>query len=124
MKRSLLFVLGLLVLAAVPAWADGPTAQKATKGSADGITTFAITVAADGEDVYGVTIKGAQMEDIRAPQGWVGIASGSSVMFRTGEHPVTSGNSLEFKIQTSEPSAALTISFRGKEDVVGTPVNL
>jgi hypothetical protein len=124
MKRSHLFAFVVLVLAAAPAWAEGPTAAKAMGGTEDGVTTLAITVASAGDEVYGVTIKGASMEDIHAPKGWVGIASGSSVVFRTGDNPVKSGNSLAFKIQTTEPSAALTVSFRGKEDVVGTPVNL
>ncbi len=124
MKRSQLFVLVLLVLAAVPAWAQGPTAAKAVTGMEDGVTTLAITVASKGDEVYGVNIKGARLEDIRAPKGWVGIASGSTVMFRTGENPVKSGNSLAFKISTSEPSAALTGSFRGKDDTVGAPLNL
>lgn len=124
MKRSQLFVFVLLVLAAVPAWAQGPTAAKAVAGEEDGVTIVAITVASPVDEVYGVSIKGARMEDIRAPKGWVGISSGSSVIFRTGDNPVKSGSSLAFKIFTSEPTAALTVSFRGKEDAVGTPVNL
>jgi len=124
MKRSALFVLIVLVLAAAPAWAEGPTAAKAVAGTEDGVTTVAITVASKGDEVYGVNIKGAKMEDIRAPKGWVGISSGSSVIFRTGENPVKSGHSLAFTIQTSEPSASLTVSFRGKDDAVGQPVNL
>ncbi len=124
MKRSHWFVLVVLALAAAPAWAEGPTAAKAVMGEEDGVTTVAITVASKDDEVYGVTIKGARLEDIRAPKGWVGIASGSSVMFRTGENPVKSGNSLAFKIQTSEPGAGLTVSFRGKDDAVGSPVNL
>lgn len=124
MKRSHLFAFVLLVLAAVPAWAEGPTAAKAVTGSEDGVTTLAITVACTGDEVYGVTIKGASMEDIRAPKGWVGISSGSSVVFRTGENPVKSGNTLAFKIQTTEPSSGLTVSFRGKDDPIGEPVNL
>ncbi|MCI0453027.1 MAG: hypothetical protein L0Z51_11695 [Candidatus Latescibacteria bacterium] len=124
MKRSQLFVFVLLVLAAVPAWAQGPTAAKAVAGEEDGVTIVAITVASPVDEVYGVNIKGARMEDIRAPKGWVGISSGSSVIFRTGDNPVKSGSSLAFKIFTSEPTAALTVSFRGKEDAVGTPVNL
>lgn len=124
MKRSQLFVVIMLVLAAAPAWAEGPNAAKAVAGSEDGVTTLFITVSSKTEHVYGVTIKGAQMEDIRAPKGWVGISSGSSVIFRTGENPVKSGNALAFKILTTEPSAALTVSFRGKDDAVGQPVNL
>lgn len=124
MKRSYGFVLLLLVLAAAPAWADTPTAAKAVTGMEDGVTTLAITVASKGDDVYGVNIKGARLEDIRAPKGWVGISSGSSVMFRTGENPVKTGNTLAFKILTTEPSAGLTVSFRGKDDSIGQPVNL
>ena len=124
MKRSSLFVLFVLVLAAAPAWAEGPSATKAVKATDETITTFAITVASDGDEVFGVNIKGAKMEDIRAPKGWVGISSGSSVIFRTGENPVTSGNSLDFTILTSEASASLTVSFRGKDDAVGKPVTL
>lgn len=124
MKRSYLFVLVLLVLAAAPAYAETPTAAKAVTGMEDGVTTLAITVASKGSEVYGVNIKGARLEDIRAPKGWVGISSGSSVMFRTGENPVKSGNTLAFKILTTEPSAGLTVSFRGKDDALGQPVNL
>ncbi len=124
MKRSHLVICALLVLGAVPAWADNPTAAKAVAGMEDGVTTLAITVASKGDEVYGVTIKGARVEDIRAPKGWVGISSGSSVMFRTGENPVKAGHSLAFKIQTTDPAAGLTVSFRGKDDAVGQPVNL
>lgn len=124
MKRSHLFILALLVLAATPAWADGPTAAKAVTGSEDGVSTLAITVTSKTSDVYGVTIKGARVEDIRAPKGWVGISSGSSAVFRTDENPVKSGSTLAFKVMTTEPSASLTVSFRGKEDAVGQPVTL
>lgn len=123
MKRSPLFLLALLALAA-PAWADNPIAAKAVTGSDDGVTTIAVTVTSKSDEVYGVTIKGARMEDIRAPKGWVGISSGSSAMFRTSENPVKSGNALAFKISTTEPSAGLTVSFRGKDDALGQPVNL
>jgi hypothetical protein len=123
MKRSQLFLFVAFVLAAAPAWAQ-PTAKKAAAGSEDGVTTVVITVSAKGEDVYGVTIKGANVEDIRAPKGWVGISSGSNAMFRTGENPVKAGSAVTFKVMTSEPSAGMTVSFRGKEDAVGEPVNL
>jgi hypothetical protein len=124
MKRSYLFVLVLLVLAAAPAWADSPTAAKALTGSEDGVSTLAITVTSKSNDVYVVSIKGARVEDIRAPKGWVGISSGSRAVFRTGENPVKSGNSLAFKIMTTEPAADLTVSFRGKDDAIGKPVTL
>jgi hypothetical protein len=112
------------VALAVPAWADSPTAAKAVAGEDAGFTTLAITVTSNTDDVYGVTINGARVEDIRAPKGWVGIASGSSVMFRTGDNPVKRGNSLAFRVVTPEPSAGLTVSFRGKDDPVGKPLTI
>jgi hypothetical protein len=122
MKRSLLIFLALVVVA-VPVWAAGPTATKAVKAESDGITTLAVTVSSD-EDVYAITISGAAIDDVRAPKGWVGVASGNHVMFMTDENPVTGGRSLAFKILTTEPTAALKVSFRGKEDPVGSPLNI
>ena len=122
MKRSILLLLALFV-AAAPAWAAGPTANKAVKAESDGITTLAVTVSSD-EDVYAVTISGAAIDDVRAPKGWVGVASGNHVMFMTDANPVTGGRSIAFKILTTEPTASLKISFRGKEDPVGSPVNI
>lgn len=125
MKRSMVLMVTLLGVAMVaPAWADNPTAAKAVAGADEGMTTLAITVSSSTDDVYGVNIKGARVEDIRAPKGWVGIASGTSVMFRTGENPIRKGNSLAFRVVTPEPSAGLTVSFQGKDDPVGQPMNL
>ena len=122
MKRSILILLALFVVA-VPAWAAGPTASKAVKAESDGITTLAVNVTSS-EEVYAVTITGAAIDDVRAPRGWVGVASGNHVMFMTGENPVKSGNTLAFKIMTTEPSAALKVSFRGKDDPIGSPVDI
>lgn len=124
MKRSILVMLALLsALAIVPAWAAGPSATRSVAGEDNGISTLAVTVTSDTE-VFAVTISGAAVDDIRAPKGWVGVASGNHVMFRTGDNPVKGGNALAFKILTTEPTAALKVSFRGKEDPIGSPVNL
>jgi hypothetical protein len=125
MKRFyLLSILMAVAIAAVPAFAAGPSATKAVTAEADGITTLAVTVSAPGDEVFAVRISGANLDDIRAPKGWVGVASGNHVMFRTGDNPVKSGHSLQFKLLTTEPSASLTVSFQGKEDPIGQPVNL
>lgn len=121
MKRSILLLLALFLCAA-PAWA-GPAATKAVKAVSDGITTLAVTVSSD-EEVYAVSITGAAIDDVRAPKGWVGVASGNHVLFMTGESPVKDGNTLAFKILTKEPSAALKVSFRGKDDPIGSPVDI
>ena len=122
MKRSILILLALFV-AAAPAWAAGPTAKKAVKAESDGITTLAINVTSTDE-VYTVTITGAAIDDVRAPHGWVGVAAGNHVMFMTGDNPVHGGNTVAFKIMTTEPTAALKVSFRGKEDPIGNPVDI
>jgi hypothetical protein len=121
MKRTLLVLFALMVSVA-PVWA-APSAKKAVKAESDGVTTLAVTVSSD-EDVYAVTISGAAIDDLRAPKGWVGIASGNHVMFMTDENPVSGGRSIAFKILTTEPSASLKVTFRGKEDPVGAPLNI
>jgi hypothetical protein len=124
MKRSILVTLALVAVLVVPAFAAGPSATKAVAGEENGVSTLAVTVSCGDNEVYAVTISGAAVDDIRAPKGWVGVASGNHVMFRTGENPVKSGNSLAFRILTTEPSASLKVSFRGKEDPIGSPVDL
>jgi hypothetical protein len=125
MKRSFLLIVALVaVVVVVPAWAAGPSATKAVIGEDNGVSTLAVTVSGGDEEVYAVTISGAAVDDVRAPKGWVGIASGNHVMFRTGENPVKAGNALAFRIMTTEPSAALKVSFRGKEDPLGAPMTL
>jgi hypothetical protein len=122
MKRSILILLALFVSAA-PAFA-APSATKAVKAESDGITTLAVNVSSD-QEVYTVIITGAAIDDVRAPHGWVGVASGNHVMFMTGEAPIHSGSSVAFKIMTKEPSAALKVSFRDKEqDAIGNPLNI
>jgi copper(I)-binding protein len=121
MKRSILIFLALFIVAA-PAFA-APSATKAVKAESDGITTLAVNVTSDDE-VYAVIITGAAIDDVRAPHGWVGVASGNHVMFMTGENPVKAGSTIAFKIMTTEPSAALKVSFRGKEDPIGKPLDI
>ncbi len=125
MKRF--FFLSLLMVAAivaVPAFAEGPSATKAVLGEADGISILAVTVSSAGDEVFAVWMSGANLDDIRAPKGWVGVASGNRVLFRTGDNPVKSGHSLEFRLLTTEPSAALTLAFQGKDEPIGLPLNL
>jgi hypothetical protein len=125
MKRFYLLSLFLVVaVVAAPAFAAGPSATKAVTAEAEGISTLFVTVSSAGEEVFAVTISGANLDDIRAPKGWVGVASGNHVVFRTGANPVKSGNSLAFKLLTTEPSASLTVSFQGKDDPIGQPINL
>jgi hypothetical protein len=120
----ILMVVLLGVAMSAPAWAESPTAAQAVAGEDAGMTTLAITVTSNTDDVYGVNIRGARVEDIQAPKGWVGIASGSNVIFRSGANPVKRGHSLAFRVVTPEASAGLTVSFRGKDDPLGKPMTL
>jgi hypothetical protein len=113
----------LFVVCAAPAFA-APSATKAVKAESEGITTLAVNVSSD-QDVYTVIITGAAIDDVKAPHGWVGVASGNHVMFMTGDNPVKAGGSVAFKIMTKEPSAALKVSFRDKEqDAIGTSLSI
>ena len=124
MKRSLILIALIATMVVAPAWADSPTARKDVAAVESGVTTIAVTVSSSSNEIYGVVIDGARVEDIRAPKGWVGVSSGSSAVFRTSQNPVKSGNSLAFRVMTTEPAAGLKVSFRGKDDPVGQPANL
>lgn len=125
MKRSVFLSLMLVAaIVAVPAFAAGPSATKAVSGEADGVSTLYITVSSGADEVFAVSISGAKVDDIRAPKGWVGVASGNHVMFRTGDSPVKAGGSLAFKVLTTEPAASLKVSFEGKDEPIGQTMDI
>jgi hypothetical protein len=128
MKRSLwtLILTTLVALIALPVLAAGPNATKSIGSSEDGTAVVEIRVTAAGQSVYGVNIKDASgsIKDIVAPEGWVGISSGSDVIFRTGEKPIRAGSSLTFRLHTTNGSGSLSVSFRDKDSPIGTAATL
>lgn len=125
MKRSiwtLILTVAAAALVALPVFAAGPTASKNVLGNEDGTSVVLIRVTAGGESVYGITIKDASgsIKDIVAPKGWVGISSGSDVIFRTGEKPIRAGNSLTFRLHTTNEDGALSITFRDEDSPIGS----
>jgi hypothetical protein len=116
----------LVALIALPVLAAGPKATKSVGGSEDGTAVVDVRVTAAGESVYGVTIKDASgsIKDIAAPEGWVGISSGSDVIFRTGEKPIRAGSSLTFRLLTTNEGGSLSISFRDKKSPIGSTQSL
>lgn len=128
MKRSLwtLTITALAVLIALPVLAAGPNATKSVQGSEDGTAVVLIRVTASGAAVYGVTIKDASgsIKDIVAPKGWVGISSGTDVIFRTGEKPIRSGESLTFRLHTTNEDGSLSVSFRDDTSPLGDGTSL
>ena len=128
MKRSLwtLTLTALVVVIALPVLAAGPSATKSVGSSEDGTTVVDIRVTASGQSVYGINIKDASgsIKDIVAPEGWVGISSGSDVIFRTGEKPIQSGSSLIFRLHTTNGEGSLSVSFRDKKSPIGSAATL
>ena len=91
MKRSVWTIAMVALIGAAlaaPALA-GPNASKSVMGEGGSKSVVVVRVSADGQDVYGVTIKDASgsVTDIKAPKGWVGISSGRDIIFRTGGSP-------------------------------------
>jgi hypothetical protein len=128
MKRSIwtLTVTALVALVALPVLAAGPNATKSLGTSEDGTAVVNIRVTAANDAVYGVTIKDASgsIKDITAPEGWVGISSGTDVIFRTGEKPIRAGSSLTFRLLTTNEGGSLSVSFRDKNNPIGSTKSL
>jgi len=124
MKRSLgtLALIVVAVLVALPVLAAGPTVTKSVTSSEDGVSVVVIRVTASGESVYGINITDASgsIKDIIAPKGWIGISSGSDVMFRTGEKPIRAGSSLVFRLVTTNEQGGLSITFRDVNSAIGS----
>jgi hypothetical protein len=124
MKRSLwtLTLIAVAVLVALPVLAADPTVTKSVTSSVDGVSVVVIRVTASGESVYGVNIADASgsIKDIVAPKGWVGISSGSDVMFRTGEKPIRAGSSLVFRLVTTNEQGGLSITFLDENSGIGS----
>jgi hypothetical protein len=124
MKRStwtITIAAALAVMIAIPALAAGPNVSKRVLGEADGTAVVLISVTATDQTIYAVTIKdaSASIKDIIAPKGWVGITSGSDVLFRTGSKPIKAGTSTSFRIYTTNSGASLTLSFKDDLTTVG-----
>lgn len=124
MKRSLTMIMMVAALAALtvaPVLAAGPTVTKSVMTDVDGTAVVLVRVSASGQDVYGVTIQDASssITDIVAPKGWVGISSGSDVLFRTGERPIKAGTTMTFRLVTTNQAGTLSVTFRDKDTLIG-----
>jgi hypothetical protein len=128
MKRSIwtLTLIAVAVLVALPVLAAGPTATKNVTGGEDGIAVVEIHVTASGESLYGVNITDASgsIKDIIAPKGWIGISSGDEVMFRTGKKPIVDGDTVTFRLMTTNEGAGLSVRFRDELKSVGSAKTL
>lgn len=121
------FTLNMLVLVtlgmtlAAPATAADPQASKRVMTDADGSSVVLVNVVATSREIYAISINDASssIEDIVAPNGWVGISSGDRVLFRTGDSPITPGKSVTFRIVTKNSNASLGIVFSDAKTAFG-----
>jgi hypothetical protein len=108
---------------ALPALAADPSVTKSVLSTDDGSTVVVVLrVSAADKAVYGITVSdgSASVEDIVAPEGWVGIATDDMVMFRTVDTPIASGKALSFRIVTKNSEATLGVTFRDKKSAFGS----
>ena len=124
-NRTLFLTSILCVLLALPAMA-APKASKSVLTSDDGTTVVVLSVSASGKAVYGVTVSdaSASVEDIIAPEGWVGIATDDMILFRTVDTPIASGKSMSFRIVTKNADATLGVTFRDKKTTFGSKTDV
>ena len=122
----LLLIGAFSLLVSAPAMAADPSVSKTvlTTEGADAVVILSVT--ARGRAVYGLTVVDASesVSDIVAPKGWVGIASGDLVTFRTFENPIASGSSMAFRIVTKNPQARMSVTFRDAKSAFGGKKNL
>jgi hypothetical protein len=107
---------------ALPALAADPSVTKSVLSMEDGSTVLVLRVSAAGKAVYGITVSdgSASVEDIVAPEGWVGIATDDMILFRTVDTPIASGKALSFRIVTKNSQATLGVTFRDKDNTFGS----
>jgi len=123
MKRSissLAAVLALAAIVAIPAYAAAPTATKTVVETANGVTTLLIKISSD-QAVYGINVSTAanSIKDIYVPEGWVGIASDSEILFRTDTKPIRGGSTATFRVMTANEDASMSLIYRNQEKKIG-----
>lgn len=109
------------LLVSAPAMAADPSVSKTVLTTEGEDAVVILRVTARGRAVYGLTVVDAteSVSDIVAPKGWVGIASGDLVTFRTLENPIASGSSLAFRIVTKNPQSGMSVTFRDAKSAFG-----
>jgi len=121
-NRTIILVLALSMLVALPALAADPAVSKRVLTDSDGMTVIVLTVSAKDQNVYGITVDdaSASIEDVVAPNGWAAVTSGDKVSFRTVDSPIAAGKSQAFRIVTKNASGSLGVQFRDEKSMFGT----
>jgi hypothetical protein len=108
---------GLLV---APLSAAEPAVSKRVMTEDDGMTVFVVEVRGADRAIYGMTLldETGSVMDIVAPKGWAGISSGDRVVFSTVDKPVGAGETVAFRIVTTNKSASLRVTFRDAKSMI------
>lgn len=116
-----LLALALCVALAMPALAADPIVTKRVVTNETGGSVIILSVFGTGRDVYGMTItcRGSEIDDIFAPYGWAGVCGGDKAVFATGDEPVSSGQSMNFRIVTTDRRADVDVTFRDLKSQIG-----
>ena len=125
MLRSSLMVLAICALVASPILAAEPTVTKSIFAETADETVLIVQVSAADQEIYGINLADdtGSITDIFCPKGWVGISSGDRVTFRTAD-PISTGQTIQFRIVTTDKSAPLGITFRDKKSPIHTNQNI
>ena len=126
MLRSSLMMLAICAFLAAPVLAADPVISKSIFAEADGETVLLVQVRAANQEIYGINLvdETGSVTDIVSPKGWVGISSGDRVIFRTGDKPIGAGETVVFRIVTTNKAAPLGLTFRDKESPIHVNQNI
>lgn len=93
-----------------------PTVKRSVVADVGGTAVVELSVSASGRAIHAIMIEdtSGSVEDVLAPEGWVGLTSGDKTLFR-GTKPISSGHSLSFRIVTTNKDAGLTVTFSDDE---------
>jgi len=121
MKRILGLSLAAYLAVTAAVAAAGPKVSK-TIVSTDGSSVVLLRVTAGSSSIYGVSISdpSGSIVDVVGPKGWVALATDSEVYCRTIDSPIKKGQSLTFRIVTTNPGAKLSVDFRDAKTKIGS----
>jgi len=121
MKRSVFLSLAVSALLSTTV-AHAARVSRGLTTDKKGENVLVLKIAASNRAIYGVDIRDASgsVADIIAPKGWVGVAGNDRILFRTGARPIRTGATFTFRVYTADPSAKLTVRFRGPKAPFGS----
>jgi hypothetical protein len=99
-----------------------PTVSKSVATEDDGTAVLIVQVRASDQAIYGINVVDATASviDLVAPKGWAAISSGDRVVLSTVDTPIEAGESVVFRLVTTNKAAPLRFTFRDAKSLVHT----